>query len=146
MGRFRSAYDGLNEEMSVETSLSEFEPTMTQQASKDETDINNILRQFKVTGLVPAGIAPPTYGDFSEVVDFRTAMDAVNAAQASFMAMPAETRARFGNDPQLFLEFCSNPQNLDEMRKLGLMDPVPKVEDKVMKVEVVNSADPAPSK
>lgn len=143
--KFRSNYDGRGDEVSLDTGLGDFEVTLTQQSQKDETDINNILRQFKVTGLVPQGIAAPTYGDFSEVVDFRTAMDAVNAAQASFMAMPAETRSRFGNDPQLFLEFCSNPANLDEMRKLGLMDPPPKASEP-MKVQVVNSTEPAPSK
>ena len=140
--KFRSLYDGLDDDVSLETGVDDFEESLTQQSQRDETDINNILRQFKVTGLVPQGVVAPTYGDFTQVVDFRTAMDAVNAAQASFMAMPAETRARFGNDPQLFLEFCSNPQNLDEMRKLGLMDPPPKVAEP-MKVQVVNPTPPA---
>ena len=33
-----------------------------------------------------------------------------------------------GNDPQAFVEFCSDEANLDEMRKLGLAIPA-KVED-----------------
>ena len=39
-------------------------------------------------------------------------MNAVRGAEESFMAMPAEVRSRFGNDPQAFVEFCSDEANL----------------------------------
>ena len=39
------------------------------------------------------------------------------------MTMPADVRARFNNDPALFVDFCSDEANLDEMRKLGLAVP-----------------------
>lgn len=102
-------------------------PTKTQQQFREEADINTIVRRFKVTGLAPQGVRVPQYGDFTAAVDFRQSMDAIRAAQISFMAMPAKVRERFGNDPQSFLEFCSDANNLDEMRKLGLA--VPKKED-----------------
>lgn len=142
--RFRSAYDGLNDEVSIVTGSENNEPTMTQQHDADETDINTIVKKFKVTGVLPQGIRVPSYGDFTDgISDFRTAMEAIRAASESFMALPGEVRARFGNDPQAFLEFCSDENNIDQMREMGLA--VPKAEppvELIQKVQVVNP-DPA---
>lgn len=96
------------------------EPSLTQQQFKDDADINVLLERFKVTGMMPQGVRVPSYGDFTGVSDYRTAMNAVLTAQQSFMELPANVRARFGNDPQQFLEFVADPSNLDEARKLGL--------------------------
>lgn len=96
------------------------DPSLTQQSFKDEVDINVLLERFKVTGAVPQGIRLPQYGDFSGVSDYRSALDAVNAARHSFMDLPAKIRDKFANDPQRFLEFCSDPKNADELISMGL--------------------------
>lgn len=94
--------------------------SLTQQNFKDEVDINFLLEKFKVTGAVPAGVRLPQYGDFSQVSDYRSALDAVNAARYSFMELPANIRDKFANDPQRFLEFCSDPENADKLIDMGL--------------------------
>lgn len=101
------------------------EPSLAQQQFKEDADINVLLERFKVTGQMPQGVTLPTYGDFSAVVDYRTANDAIRRARDSFMELPASVRARFENDPQVFLEFCSNKENLPELRKLGLAPELP---------------------
>lgn len=101
------------------------DPTRAIQSQRDEADINTIVRNFGVTGQMPESVRVPSYGDFDTVSDYREAIEAVRAAEASFMAMPAEVRKRFEHDPQLFLEFCSREDNLPEMRKLGLAVPLP---------------------
>lgn len=95
----------------------------TLQSQKDDADINVIMKRFGVTGLAPNNVRAPTYGDFTDAMDFRESMDAIRAAKESFMQMPAAVRKRFANDPQLFVEFCSDKKNLDEMRALGLAIP-----------------------
>lgn len=95
-------------------------PSRTQQSFKSECDINNILRQFNVTGQLPTGSVQPQYGDFSGITDYQSALNAVMAAQDSFLALPAKVRARFDNDPALFVDFASNEANRDEMKALGL--------------------------
>lgn len=94
----------------------------TQQHFKDETDINNILRQFNVTGLLPQKAMSPRYGDFTGVGDYQTALNQVIAAEGEFMTLPAQLRAKFNNDPQELIEFLNNPENIDEARKLGLVN------------------------
>lgn len=97
----------------------------TVQSQKDEADINVIVRNFGVTGKVPMSVRVPEYGDFDSVSDYRDAIDAIRAAEASFLAMPAELRKRLDHDPQRFVEWCADAGNLEEMRKLGLAVPAP---------------------
>lgn len=96
-------------------------PSRTKQSFRDECDINNILRQFNVTGELPINGVQPQYGDFSGITDYQSALNAVMAAQDSFLALPAKVRAKFDNDPALFVEFASDEANRDEMKALGLL-------------------------
>lgn len=110
---------------SVATGLGDFGPSLTVQSDGEEADINNIVRKFGLTGQMPQGLRVPTYEDFTEVGDYRSAQQALVSARESFMQLPAHVRARFENDPQAFLEFCTEERdgklvNIDEMRKLGL--------------------------
>lgn len=96
-------------------------PSRTKQSFRDECDINNILRQFNVTGQLPVGSVQPQYGDFSGITDYQSALNAVMAAQDSFLQLPAKVRAKFDNDPALFVEFASDEANRDEMKAMGLL-------------------------
>lgn len=107
-------------------------PSRTKQAFKAECDINEIVKRFrKIAGPDCLekldGYAGGLYGDFSEVVDYRTARDQIIAAEASFEALPAIVRKRFGNDPAEFLDFCQNSDNIGELRAMGLAKPAPTV-------------------
>lgn len=107
---------------SIESGLKCLDESKTKQSFKEETDINTIVRNFGLTGELPnRNMRPPQYGDYSEVVDFKTAMDAVAAADQAFMQLPAQMRKRFGNDPQELLEFLENDENRAEAEKLGLV-------------------------
>lgn len=121
----RSAYNFDPDEHSLAHGLECKDQSLAVQAQKDEADINTIVRNFGVTGKLPDNVRVPTYGDFDLVSDYRSAIEVAREAEKSFMAMDAKVRARFENDPQQFLEFCENPSNLEEMRKLGLAVPAP---------------------
>lgn len=103
------------------------EPTRTQQQFKEETDINVIAKNFGMTGRLPENVRMPSFGDFCEIEDYQTALNAARRAAHSFMQMPAEVRYRFENNPQKFLEFCGDVSNREEAIKLGLIPspPVP---------------------
>jgi phage internal scaffolding protein len=100
-------------------------PSLTQQSGKDDADINVIMRRFKVTGMMPQSVRRPVFADFEGIFDFQSAQNALVEANRSFSQMPAEVRERFNNDPARFVRFCSDDNNLDEMRKLGLAVPAP---------------------
>lgn len=94
--------------------------SLAQQHFKDDVDINFLLEQFKVTGQLPQGVTLPQYGDFTGVTDFRQAAESIRRAKEAFLDVPFDVRARFQNDALAFADFCADPENLEEVRKLGL--------------------------
>lgn len=92
----------------------------TRQADAVDADINNIVRNFGLTGRLPENLRIPTYGDFEFVGDYQSALNAVKAADEAFMQLPADIRAKFENSPQQYLDFVTNPANAEEMVNLGL--------------------------
>lgn len=107
------------------TGLSCPEKTLAMQAGAEEHDINTIVERFGITGQLPDNIKLPQYGDYTQVPDYQTALNITIQAQEEFMKLPAKMRARFGNDPQAFLEFCGDPENREEARKMGILKPEP---------------------
>lgn len=96
-------------------------PSLTQQNFQKECDINNIMRRFNKTGVLShENPAKPGYGDFTGFDDYHSSMNKILEAQDSFMTVDATIRARFHNDPGEFLEFTTNPDNAEELIKLGL--------------------------
>jgi phage internal scaffolding protein len=118
----RTPYNYDRDAATNESGLACEEPSLAQQHFKDECDINNILRQFNITGLLPEQPLSPRYGDFTGIGDYHTAMNRVLAVQDEFEALPAQIRARFGNDPAQLIEFLENSDNRPEAEELGLVD------------------------
>lgn len=122
------------------------EKEVTKQSFRLECDINEIVRRFGVNGVpLPTPDRLPTFGDFTGVSDFQSALHAVMQAEDAFMALPAQVRSRFENDPGAYVAFCSDPANLGELRKMGLA-PTPKGPEPMapVLVKVVPEAPAAP--
>ena len=135
----RTPYNYDTNAASDESGLACEEPTLAQQQYKDESDINNILRQFNITGQLPVALSP-RYGDFTGISDYKTALDRVIAADEEFLALPAELRARFDNEPANLIEFLDNESNRAEAEKLGLVAPI----ENLNNVPVVEEQTPTP--
>ena len=134
----RTPYNYDTDAASNESGLACEEPSLAQQHFKDECDINNILRQFNITGLLPESPLSPRYGDFSGISDYHTALNRVIAAQQEFDGLPAQIRARFDNDPAKLIAFLENEQNRPEAEELGLVEKAA--------AEVVEAASVTPEK
>lgn len=134
---------------SVDYLTGEAIPSMTKQSFRDECDINSIMARYEKDGVVDhLARVPAQWGDFTDALDYHSAMSIVVQAEERFAALPASVRKRFGNDPAQMLEFLEDPDNRLEAIELGLVDPPPKAAEPT-KVEVVNPApppkpDPAP--
>lgn len=124
----RSEFNYDMDAATLESALHCEDESLAQQHALEETDINTIVERFGLTGQLPTGVVVPSYADFEEAVDFRSALDVVVSGREAFMQMPADVRKRFANDPGLFLEFVHDEKNYDEAVKLGISLPEPKVE------------------
>jgi phage internal scaffolding protein len=110
--------------------------SLTQQHFEKETDIREIIKKHDRTGIishVARGVAQ--YGDYTEVNEYREALDMVNSANASFGELPAEVRAMFDNDAGAFFEFATNPANDEKMVELGLKEAPPSPQPEALPTE-----------
>lgn len=116
--------------------------TLTKQDDLAMSDINNIMKKYRATGLLPQLVREPFYGDFTNIPDYQESLNIVIRGQEAFAKLPSDLRTRFDNDPAKFLAFASDPKNLDEMVKLGLAQ-VREPSDTDRIVEAVNGLRPA---
>lgn len=122
--KFATQYT-LKEEREGNFSTYNDEPTMTQQGDAEGTNINVIMAKYTKTGQMPQLIAQPLFGDFTDMPDYRQAIERIRDAEDAFLQVPAKVRARFGNDPGEFIKFASNPDNKAELIQMGLTKPTP---------------------
>lgn len=125
--RFRTQYDDNYKSEVFNTDVGEIdEDYQVQQHMAAACDINNIMANYVATGeLTHINGAAATYGDFSEVLDYREGLHQIQAAGEMFMELPAKVRDRFDNDPAKFLDFATNPDNIEDMRSMGLAPALP---------------------
>lgn len=123
-------------------------PSMTKQEFQDECDINQIMDRYEKTMMLPPGMMSerePQYLNCLDVPNLMEAKQIMIEADAAFMRLPAKVRKEFDNDAMRFVEFASDPENLEQMREWGLAPPA-KAPEEPMRVRVVPDPDlpPAP--
>lgn len=98
---------------------------MTKQSHKAECDIHTILKQYQRTGIINhINNHKPEFVDLPDSVDFQDSIHVVMRAESAFAALPSKVRDRFSNDPGEFLAAFNDPSMADELRELGLLNPV----------------------
>ncbi len=91
----------------------------TKQEFAKETDINLIVARHKRTGeWSHVNDAVAVFGDASEIPDFMGAKEIVMRGEALFGSLPADIRARFDNDPGLFLARAEDPEYKKEFEAI----------------------------
>lgn len=96
---------------------------LTKQADAKDCDINLLMKRFERTGTLPDMIVRDGhYGDYSDVPTLQEAFAIAAHAQEQFDNLDAPIRNRFDNDPLKFAAFATDPKNLGEMEKLGLLN------------------------
>jgi phage internal scaffolding protein len=97
--------------------------SMTKQSMKEECDINNILRQYQMTGVLShVNEAQPQYADLPEPLEYQEALHKVQEAEAAFYRLPKEVRDRYGNDPAGLLQALANPAEAGFLQEQGILN------------------------
>lgn len=117
---YRTPYNYDKNLASKETAFAFHLPTKTQQNTQDETDINIIVQKFASTGMLPQARTLPTYGDFTAVSDYQSALNLIIEAQNAFLDLPAQIRAKFNHDPGQFVAFIDSEPDGQLLLDLGL--------------------------
>lgn len=112
------------------------EPSMTEQHFKAECDINNIVAQYEVTGVLPSGDRQPLFGDFADFpTDLQSSQKYFDDAQERFMQLDARLRKEFNNNPVELLQFIANENNRERAIELGLIERPPQANASVSSQE-----------
>lgn len=84
------------------------------------------MKRYEKTGVIEnLNINQGHFGDFSNVQSYQESLNQIMLAQNMFDSLPAQVRKYFENDPILFVEFASNPENADTLIEMGLAEPKP---------------------
>jgi phage internal scaffolding protein len=94
---------------------------LTEQAHKQECDINYILKDYARTGFIKH--ANQNAGKYDDVtaVDFQEAMNTVANVKSMFEGLPSEIRKEFNQDPTNFLNYVQDPKNTETLAKRGIL-------------------------
>lgn len=99
-------------------------PDRAKQSFKDECDVNRIMARYLATGQLPnMAEIEPQYLDVTGL-DYQQHQNFIAGANSLFHELPSKIRARFGNSPGEFLDFCSQEKNRPEMAEMGLLRPI----------------------
>lgn len=119
-------------------------PSLTRQEFAEDCDLNLLMARYEKTGVIShVSQREPIYADLTDVPSsLAEAMDIIKIAEQSFMTLPATVRREFDNDAVRFVEFASDPTNVDKLREWGLAKPLP-VAQEPLAVRVIPDAEPA---
>jgi phage internal scaffolding protein len=112
--------------------------SLTEQSHGPKCNINAIMARARRTQTVPVYHRQATFGDFTGVEDYQTALNKVIEAERDFMKLPAEIRKEFNNDPAKLIEFMSDDKNYKRAQEIGLIEKP--VDPPPTRVEVVNAS------
>lgn len=99
-------------------------PSMTRTEFTDECDVNQIMKNFEATGVLPNNGREPLYWDASAVPNnLQDAMAAMMYADTLFMQLGAPIRKEFDNDAKKFVDFALKPENKPKLKEWGLTAP-----------------------
>lgn len=108
------------------------EPSLTKPQFAKECDLHTIIDRFMRTGQLPASSPRPTIDDATgSPGSFDELMQNAVAVQQSFDALPADERAKFDNDPAVWLQALQESEkqeNKDEQDKIK-PPPAPAADD-----------------
>ena len=114
--RFRTAYCP-----PVRVGFSTVGESRTHPEFAEDLKIQNIINRYDTEGYLSTVDRHASYSDFTDVNDLHAAMEKVKNANEDFQKVPSYIRERFDNDPRLFYDFATNPENAEELSDMGLL-------------------------
>lgn len=99
------------------------EPSKTQQQFKEESSISYMVKKFGIANMPRPMEHFAFFADVSQIGDLADAEMQLRAAEEMFQSIPADIRARFGNDKYELLAFLEDEDNYEEGVELGILRP-----------------------
>lgn len=96
------------------------EPSMTKQNELDNANINSIVkRHMSIETLTELDSLELQFGEITST-DLLDAKKMIMESNEAFYKLPSSLRKQFGQDAGAFIDFATDPENLDQMVEWGL--------------------------
>lgn len=96
--------------------------TRVQQNQRNLHNPGLLMKKYRGTGVFPQkDPRKAIQGDFSSGIDFAESLRRTQAAEESFLELPAKIRSRFKNNPGELIDFVMNTDNREEAVELGIL-------------------------
>lgn len=118
MPDFKTPYNHDREFESERTGTFCPEVSMTKQEFKDETDMNTILKRFKLTGEPPPVQLPEHFTDLTERPSYFEMASKLAEANTSFYLLPPDVREKHLNDPTRWADQVLKAVETNNRKKL----------------------------
>lgn len=113
----------------------------TQQQFKDSSDINTVIKKYRMNGILSTGFQGQhvcNFGDFSNgPISFHEMKNVITKVTQEFMTLDPFIRDRFKNDPGELINFLNSndPTDIEEARKLGFLAVEKPIPDSLLDVK-----------
>jgi len=92
-----------------------------EQSFAEDLDINRMLEPMHKKGLLRHSVKFEGEYDDIPAGDFQEAQFIVARGKSMFEQLPSKTRLKFENNPAKFMQFVQNPENIDWLKKNGIV-------------------------
>jgi hypothetical protein len=101
-----------------------------QEQFADACQTDTIIRKYNMMGVNPfIASGGSQYLDTTEIPSFVVAQNSQVKVREYFEGLPSDIRLEFNNDPAQFAEAVLDPQNADYLREIGVLAPLPAVQE-----------------
>lgn len=96
------------------------------QSEHEATKIDNILKKYAATGVLPIQRRQGFFADVSGLCDYKEALDLLHDKGDVFRKLPKEARELLMSDPEEFRKIIMEETNRENLEKIGLLEPIEK--------------------
>lgn len=97
-------------------------PSRVKQSFRDGSDINNIMKKYLSTGVLPyLNPRTPKYGDFTSADDYFACALKVRAAEEAWLQVPSDVRNYCGNDVGNYFRLIEDESLREDAYRLGVL-------------------------
>ena len=123
----RHAYKYKRKRVQIDTGTE----SRVRQSEHEGTKIDNILKRYAATGILPVQQRQPIFADVSELTDYKEALDKIHAMGDVIKTLPKEARDLLLSNPAEFEKMIAADTTRENLEAIGLIAKKEEVPDVV---------------
>lgn len=106
----------------------------TDQAGKNDADINRIVKRFETSGTLPLGNTMEKRYGFASSENFADAARNVAAYRSQFEELPDSLKEKFNGNADSFIQALSDPEQIKALQSIGILPKTPEMNSQALDI------------